>query len=180
MISLGRIALVALGFLGYRHRHKIAEWLGRSAESVGSQQPRRSDLGSNSSRRPDVLADQVPADRSTATATGNAFESGSEFANEGEVSESDALLLEGATGRVDDRGAARDFTGSDEIELPPFATPKSVVTGRHDEGQDANETIDGLTDTDEMTRRLAEDTATRDLPEADVPVFDRGRTRTTI
>jgi hypothetical protein len=54
--------------------------------------------------------------------------------------------------------------------------PRSEVTGRHDAGSGANETIDGLNATDESLRHAAEDLPVdpRDKPREEIPVFDRG------
>lgn len=53
--------------------------------------------------------------------------------------------------------------------------PRSEVTGQHDAGSGANETVDGLTSSEEAIRRGAEDlpigAPERDLE--DIPVFDR-------
>jgi hypothetical protein len=55
--------------------------------------------------------------------------------------------------------------------------PRSIVTGAHDPGSGANETIDGLSGTEESTRQAAEDeapgTADVDTDADDTPVFDR-------
>ncbi len=85
-----------------------------------------------------------------------------------------ARVLPGPTGREDNKGADPGTLAAEEIDQPVGAKPRSNVTGRHDPGSGANETVDGLSDTEEMTRRAAEDTApgTRDR---DTPVFDRGR-----
>ena len=50
------------------------------------------------------------------------------------------------------------------------------MTGRHDPGSGANETVDGLSGTEEMTRQAAEDIApqTRNDKTRETPVFDRG------
>ncbi|MEN3378674.1 MAG: hypothetical protein V7604_4029 [Hyphomicrobiales bacterium] len=52
--------------------------------------------------------------------------------------------------------------------------PRSDITGKHDEGSDANETIDGLDEEAEDLRRNTEDvpTGTKD-PFDKLPVFDR-------
>jgi hypothetical protein len=101
----------------------------------------------------------------------------SEFANLGEVSPSDAATLVSPTGREDHLGLAeaRRVAGS-EINKPIGAQPRSQVTGRHDAGSGANETIDGLTSTEEALRRAAEDSPSgaREENIEDVPVFDRG------
>jgi hypothetical protein len=100
----------------------------------------------------------------------------SEFANLGEVDPTDAAALDSPTGREDHLGLAeaRRVAGS-EIKKPIGAQPRSEVTGRHDAGSGANETVDGLTSTEEALRRAAEDVpsgASKDDIE-DVPVFDR-------
>src|SRR4051812_28406436 len=55
--------------------------------------------------------------------------------------------------------------------------PRSQITGRHDAGSGANETIDGLNSTEESLRQGAEETpiGAADKPLADLPVFDRGK-----
>ena len=52
--------------------------------------------------------------------------------------------------------------------------PRSDITGKHDEGSDANETIDGLDEQAEDLRRNTEDipTGAKD-PFDKLPVFDR-------
>jgi hypothetical protein len=85
-----------------------------------------------------------------------------EFANGGEVNEADSPGLLGPTGR--------------EVLSSDGGSPRSEVTGRHDAGSGANETLEGLTSTEEALRRGAEDIPTggqqQDLE--DIPVFDRG------
>ena len=85
----------------------------------------------------------------------------SDFANEREIDSGTARALGGRTGRE----AAQ-----------PAGMPRSTVTGAHDPGTGANET-DGLSGTEEMTRRAAEDDAPSiadgDATEDDTPVFDR-------
>ena len=74
-----------------------------------------------------------------------------------------------------------EVSGADDANRPLGATPQSVFTGRHDDGSDANETIDGLNESEEMTRHLAEDIPIGTSEgEEDIPVFERGRTRTDI
>jgi hypothetical protein len=66
-------------------------------------------------------------------------------------------------------------TAASEIKKPIGAQPRSEVTGHHDAGSGADETLDGLTETEEALRRAAEDIASGqslDIDE-DVPVFDR-------
>jgi hypothetical protein len=101
----------------------------------------------------------------------------SAFANQGEVDGPDAVLLESPTGREDHLGmaeASRVVAG--EIKKPVGAKPRSEVTGRHDAGSGANETLDGLTSAEEALRQGAEDIPTGAPGERieDVPVFDRG------
>ena len=92
-----------------------------------------------------------------------------EFANQGEVSETDAAALPSSTGR-------ETSTSPSDIARPVGTRPRSEVTGRHDAGSGANETVDGLTSSEEATRRGAEDIPIG-APEReieDLPVFDRG------
>jgi hypothetical protein len=95
--------------------------------------------------------------------------SNSGFANEREIGAGTARTLGGPTGRE----AAQSV-----------ATPRSTGTGAHDAGSGANETIDGLSGAEAMTRREAEDVAPGiadvdpDAEDADAdtdetPVFDR-------
>jgi hypothetical protein len=52
--------------------------------------------------------------------------------------------------------------------------PRSDITGKHDEGSDANETIDGLDEEAEDLRRNIEDVPTGAKDPFDkLPVFDR-------
>ena len=101
----------------------------------------------------------------------------SQFNNAGEVSESDAAVLAGPTGREDHLGLAEsgDVAGS-EIKKPVGARPRSEITGRHDEGSGANETTDGLNSSEEALRQAAEDIPSGQAPhdEDNIPVFDRG------
>ena len=96
---------------------------------------------------------------------------------EGEVLPSDAPLLETPMGRENDFGAADENTlAEDEIERPEVLShPRSEVTGRHDEGSGANETIDGLDEYQEAARQGAEDipVSERDRDFERLPVFDR-------
>jgi hypothetical protein len=56
------------------------------------------------------------------------------------------------------------------------ARPRSDITGKHDEGSNANETIDGLDEETEDLRRNTEDvpTGAKD-PFDNLPVFDRAQ-----
>jgi hypothetical protein len=92
-----------------------------------------------------------------------------EFANSSEVSETDAAALPSSTGRETSKIAPSDIARS------VGARPRSEVTGRHDAGSGANETIDGLTSSEEAMRRGAEDTpvGAPDQTLDDLPVFDR-------
>ena len=88
----------------------------------------------------------------------------------------DRALLESPLGRENDFGADPGTLAEDEIRHPEVgAHPKSEITGRHDEGSGANETIDGLDEMQEAVRH-----ATEDLPASEkgddfekLPVFDR-------
>ena len=97
---------------------------------------------------------------------------------EGEVIPSDAPLLETPMGRENDFGAAdKNTLNEDEIERPEvLSRPRSEITGRHDEGSGANETIDGLDELQEAARHGAEDipVSDRDRDFEKLPVFDRG------
>ncbi|RUX72356.1 hypothetical protein EN925_24030 [Mesorhizobium sp. M7A.F.Ca.US.006.04.2.1] len=106
----------------------------------------------------------------------------SDFANDKPIPEEDAAVLESIAGHEDRHGAGPGVLGSHDIEQPIGAQPRSEITGRHDEGAGANETVDGLSDTEEMTRSFAEDipTGLSEGDDEDVPVFERGRTRTDL
>ena len=100
----------------------------------------------------------------------------SEFANHGEIRQTDPAECDTPTGREDHLGLAESgATAASEIKKPIGAQPRSEITGRHDPGSGANETVDGLTDMEEELRHAAEDTVSggEDEPESDLPVFDR-------
>jgi hypothetical protein len=100
----------------------------------------------------------------------------SEFANQGEIQNTDPAECDTPTGREDHLGLAESgATAGSEINKPIGARPRSQVTGRHDPGSGANETVDGLTDMDEALRHAAEDTVSggEDETDPDLPVFDR-------
>src|SRR3954471_5447381 len=92
------------------------------------------------------------------------------------VNPDDRVLLESPLGRENDFGADPGTLAEDEIRHPEVgAVPMSTITGRHDEGSGANETIDGLDEVQEAVRHGAED-----LPASEkgddfkrLPVFDR-------
>ena len=94
-----------------------------------------------------------------------------------QVRKPDRVLLESPLGRENDFGADPGTLAKEEIRHPEVTTrPKSAITGRHDEGSGANETIDGLDEIQEAMRH-----ATEDLPASEkgddfkrLPVFDRG------
>ena len=96
------------------------------------------------------------------------------YANERDIGEATARTLSGPTGHEDNKGADPGTMAAEEITQPVGAEPRSAVTGRHDPGTGANETVDGLSGTEEMTRRAAEDTAPGER-KRDTPVFDRGQ-----
>ncbi len=65
------------------------------------------------------------------------------------------------------------------IDADPIATGRRVSdrTNIHDEGSDANETPDGLTESEEAVRQAAEDVPSGQPlagPIEAIPVFDRG------
>lgn len=100
----------------------------------------------------------------------------SEFANEREIDSGTARTLGGPTGREDNPNADPNIAAED-MKQPVGAVPRSAVTGAHDPGTGANETADGLSDIEEMTRQEAEDDAPGladvNAEEDDTPVFDR-------
>jgi len=94
------------------------------------------------------------------------------YANSAQVSESGAAALPGIAGREDNLGADPASVSRLDVAQPVGAVPCSTVTGAHEPGMGANETIDGLSGTEEATRRAAEDETEADDFE-DLPVFDR-------
>jgi hypothetical protein len=97
----------------------------------------------------------------------------SEYANTAQVKASDRPLLPGIAGREDDLGADPGSPAAVDIEQPIGAQPRSAVTGQHQPGMGANETVDGLSGTEEAVRAAAEDDIEVDDFEDDTPVFDR-------
>jgi hypothetical protein len=96
----------------------------------------------------------------------------SQYANTAQVEASDQVVLPGITGREDDLGADPASHATADIQQPIGAQPRSAETGQHQPGMGANETIDGLSGTEESVRAAAEDeTELDDLEE--LPVFDR-------
>lgn len=68
----------------------------------------------------------------------------------------------------------KDIDVAEETQRPEIASrPRSEVTGRHDEGSGANETIDGLDELQEAARHGAEDVPDKRTTLKDIPVFDR-------
>jgi hypothetical protein len=66
---------------------------------------------------------------------------------------------------------------AEETSRPEIGSgPRSEITGRHDEGSDANETIDGLDESQEAARHGAEDIPDKRKTLKDIPVFDRAET----
>ena len=67
----------------------------------------------------------------------------------------------------------------DDTRAPEASSrPLSEITGRHDEGSGANETVDGLDEYQEATRHGAEDIPASERRKTlkDIPVFDRADT----
>ena len=95
---------------------------------------------------------------------------------ESRISPSDRVLLESPLGRENDFGADPGTLAEDEIRHPEVgARPMSTITGRHDEGSGANETIDGLDEIQEAVRHAAEDIPASEKGDdfKRLPVFDR-------
>jgi hypothetical protein len=92
------------------------------------------------------------------------------------VNPEDRALLETPAGRENDSGADPGTLAEDEIRHPEVgAVPMSTITGRHDDGSGANETVDGLDEIQEAVRHAAEDVPASERGENfdDLPVFDR-------
>ena len=93
----------------------------------------------------------------------------SQYANTAQVSASDRPLLPGITGREDDLGADPASPTAVDVDQPIGAQPRSA---QHQPGMGADETVDGMSDTEEALRAAAEDETEADDLE-DTPVFDR-------
>jgi hypothetical protein len=92
------------------------------------------------------------------------------------VNPEERVLLEGPLGRENDSGADPGTLAEEEIRHPEVgAVPMSTITGRHDDGSGANETLDGLDEIQEAVRHAAEDVPASERGEdfEDLPVFDR-------
>ena len=102
-----------------------------------------------------------------------------------EVPKRDSVLLDSPVGRENDFGLADHGTlNEDEVVRPEINTrPKSTITGRHDEGSGANETVDGFDEYQEALRHAAEDIPASEKPGDDferLPVFDRAESERKI
>jgi len=95
----------------------------------------------------------------------------SQYANTAQVKESEQVLLPGITGREDDLGADPASPAAVDIDQPIGAQPRSTVTGQQS-GTGEDETVDGLSASEEALRAAAEDETEVDDSE-DTPVFDR-------
>jgi hypothetical protein len=99
----------------------------------------------------------------------------SPYANEGEVSATDAAALESPTGRltpVEEAESPAQEVQDDEIREKSVGTrPASDETNFHLSGTGAIETEDGLDEVEEELRSTVEDIP--DEAAADTPVFDR-------
>lgn len=73
-----------------------------------------------------------------------------------------------------DQGSELGTVAAEYDHQPTGILPRSTMTARHDAGSDANESIDGLNETDEMTRQAAEDVPAESEEVEDTPVFDPG------
>jgi hypothetical protein len=76
----------------------------------------------------------------------------SQYANTAQVKQSDRVLLPGITGKEDDLGADPASPAAVDVDQPVGAQPRSAVTGQHQPGMGANETVDGLSGTEEAVR----------------------------
>jgi hypothetical protein len=94
------------------------------------------------------------------------------YANTAEVNDADSALLNGVTGREDNLGADPASDSQLDINQPIGAQPRSQITAYHEPGTGAQETEDGLSETEELLRRAVEDETEADDFE-DLPVFDR-------
>jgi hypothetical protein len=171
-MGLGKLAALGLiGVLAYASRYRIGAFVSTMAPT--GRAARRRNGTSGTGLRDDVRPVTRGRGRNTRVGTDSVV-------YERELSQRDPVL-ESIASREHDKGAEPGFIGSDDINKPVGAIPRSTITGRHDDGTDANETLDGLGETEELTRRLAEDTPTgsRD-DEKEIPVFERGRTPTRI
>ena len=96
----------------------------------------------------------------------------STYANTSEIEPTDRPLLSGVTGREDNNGIDPASTASADADQPIGAMPRIEVTGRHEPGTGANETVDGLSGTEDSVRAAAEGELEVERLE-DIPVFDR-------
>ncbi|MDW6021820.1 hypothetical protein SAZ10_08605 [Mesorhizobium sp. BAC0120] len=173
-MRVGRLILGLLGILAYVNRDRIGAFLGNMGPT-----DRRGTRQNDSSG--EETPDGLPINHSLELRS-KAREGAGNPVGGREPSRPDPLL-ESISGREDNKGAEPGFIGSDDVNQPVGAVPRSTITGRHDEGMDANETIDGLAETEELTRHLAEDTPSggSDREEDEkIPVFERGRERSRI
>ena len=98
----------------------------------------------------------------------------SEFANEAELQPDEAVLVATPLGRESVPGGEPGMLTAEDAVQPIGALPRSQETGRHDSGSGANETVDGLTETEEALRVAAEESVPGEAEDLDeVPVFDR-------
>jgi hypothetical protein len=97
--------------------------------------------------------------------------------NAADLPSEDLVAIEEAPMEADaDQGSELATVAAEYDHQPIGVLPRSAITARHDAGSDANETIDGLNDTEEMTRHNAEDVpaGSEEVEEKDTPAFDRG------
>ena len=165
-MRLGTLVLGLLGILAYKNGDRIGAFLGHTTRAGPGQ------------KGATELPDDAPTNDARRRRRTRKGMSGP--VRQRELSQYNPVL-KSTSGRDDEKGVEPGFMGSGDISQPVGAVPRSATTGRHDNG-DANETLDGLNDTEELTRHLAEDTPTggRDRDEEEIPVFERGRTRTRI
>ena len=103
---------------------------------------------------------------------------------ETKISPSVRPVLELPVDRENDFGAEPGSLVEEEINHPEInSRPKSQITGRHDEGSGANETIDGLDEYGEAIRHAAEDIPASERTGdefEELPVFDRAESERKI
>jgi hypothetical protein len=88
------------------------------------------------------------------------------------VKQSDLVLLPGITGREYNLGIDPGSPAAVEVDQSVGGQPRSIVTGQHQPGMGDNETVDGLSETEEAIRAAAEGQAEAEDFE-ELPVFDR-------
>ena len=94
----------------------------------------------------------------------------STYANESEVNQQDAPALDGIAAREDDLGAEPGTLAQDDVLQPVGAHPVNESPTLDDD-----QTDEGLTPSEEALVRNVENTQSGEIPDDDVPVFDRAQ-----